>query len=278
MSTITITAAEINNLRKATGAGMMDCRKALEASNGDFEAAIDWLRKQGQKVAAKRQDREAKEGVIIAQTTADYKIGFVLCLSCETDFVSKNEVFVTFAQSLMDVAIKHNAKTIEELNNLPLDGVAISEKINEQVGKIAEKINITRFERIEAEAVAAYIHGAYRMGVLVGFNKVNEIGKDVAMQIAAMNPVAIDESSVSSEVIAREKAIVMDLIKNDPKMAGKPEEMLEKIAAGKLNTFFKESTLLAQAFVKDNSKTVGEYIKSVDPALKVTAFKRVALG
>ena len=278
MSTTTITAAEINNLRKTTGAGMMDCRKALEASSGDFEAAIDWLRKQGQKVAAKRQDREAKEGVVIAQTTADHKTGFVLCLSCETDFVSKNEAFVAFAQSLMDTAIKHNIKTIEELNNTSLDGIAISEKINEQVGKIAEKINITRFERIEAEAVAAYIHGAYRMGVLVGFNKANEVGKDVAMQIAAMNPVAIDESSVSSEVIAREKAIVMDLIKNDPKMAGKPEEMLEKIAAGKLNTFFKESTLLAQAFVKDNSKTVGEYIKSVDPALKVTAFKRVALG
>lgn len=278
MSTTTITAAEISNLRKTTGAGMMDCRKALEASSGDFEAAIDWLRKQGQKVAAKRQDREAKEGVVIAQTTADHKTGFVLCLSCETDFVSKNEAFVAFAQSLMDTAIKHNIKTIEELNNTSLDGITIPEKINEQVGKIAEKINITRFERIEAEAVAAYIHGAYRMGVLVGFNKANEVGKDVAMQIAAMNPVAIDESSVSPEVIAREKAIVMDLIKNDPKMAGKPEEMLEKIAAGKLNTFFKESTLLAQAFVKDNSKTVGEYIKSVDPALKVTAFKKVALG
>ncbi|HPH98689.1 MAG TPA: translation elongation factor Ts, partial [Chitinophagaceae bacterium] len=274
----TITAAEINNLRKTTGAGMMDCRKALEASNGDFEAAIDWLRKQGQKVASKRQDREAKEGVVIAQTTADHKTGFVLCLSCETDFVSKNADFVAFAQSIMNTAIKHNIKTIEELNNTSLDGVAISEKINEQVGKIAEKINITRFERIEAEAVAAYIHGAYRMGVLVGFNKANEVGKDVAMQIAAMNPVAIDESSVSPEVIAREKAIVMDLIKNDPKMAGKPEEMLEKIAAGKLNTFFKESTLLAQSFVKDNSQTVGDYIKSVDPALKVTAFKRVALG
>jgi len=278
MPTATITAAEINNLRKTTGAGMMDCRKALEASNGDFEAAIDWLRKQGQKVASKRQDREAKEGVVIAQTTADHKTGFVLCLSCETDFVSKNADFVAFAQSIMNTAIKHNIKTIEELNNTSLDGVAISEKINEQVGKIAEKINITRFERIEAEAVAAYIHGAYRMGVLVGFNKANEVGKDVAMQIAAMNPVAIDESSVSPEVIAREKAIVMDLIKNDPKMAGKPEEMLEKIAAGKLNTFFKESTLLAQSFVKDNSQTVGDYIKSVDPALKVTAFKRVALG
>jgi elongation factor Ts len=278
MSTITITAAEINNLRKTTSAGMMDCRKALEASNGDFEAAIDWLRKQGQKVASKRQDREAKEGVVIAQTTADHKTGFVLCLSCETDFVSKNADFVAFAQSIMDTAIKHNIKTIEELNNTSLDGVAIAEKINEQVGKIAEKINITRFERIEAEAVAAYIHGAYRMGVLVGFNKANEVGKDVAMQIAAMNPVAIDESSVSPEVIAREKAIVMDLIKNDPKMAGKPEEMLEKIAAGKLNTFFKESTLLAQSFVKDNSQTVGDYVKSVDSALKVTAFKRVALG
>jgi elongation factor Ts len=282
MSTTTITAADINKLRQATGAGMMDCRKALTESNGDFDAAIDWLRKQGQKVAAKRQDREAKEGVVIAQTTDNQASGFVLCVACETDFVAKNAEFVAFAQSLIDLAIAKDLKTLDELNAAPYEQITVGEKINEQVGKIGEKIGITRFERIDAPAVAAYIHGANRMGVLVGLSKGGDAaiqaGKDLAMQIAAMNPVAVDESSVSTDVVEREKSIILDLIKQDPKMAGKPDEMLEKIAAGKLNAFFKESTLLAQAFVKDNAKSVAEYLKSVDPALKVTAFVRVALG
>lgn len=282
MSTTTITAADINKLRQATGAGMMDCRKALTESNGDFDAAIDWLRKQGQKVAAKRQDREAKEGVVIAKTTANNTSGFVLCVACETDFVAKNAEFVAFAQSLIDLAVAKDLKTLDELNAAPYEGITVGEKINEQVGKIGEKIGITRFERIDAAAVAAYIHGANRMGVLVGLTKGGdaalEAGKDIAMQIAAMNPVAVDESSVPAEAIEREKAIVLDQIKQDPKMAGKPDEMLEKIAAGKLNSFFKESTLMAQAYVKDGSKSVAEYLKSVDPALKVTSFVRVALG
>ncbi|HTJ12223.1 MAG TPA: translation elongation factor Ts [Dinghuibacter sp.] len=282
MSTTTITAADINKLRQATGAGMMDCRKALTESNGDFDAAIDWLRKQGQKVAAKRQDREAKEGVVIAKTTQGGASGFVLCVACETDFVAKNAEFVAFAQSLIDLAIAKDLKTLDELNAAPYEGITVVEKINEQVGKIGEKIGITRFERIDAAAVAAYIHGANRMGVLVGLSKGGdaalEAGRDLAMQIAAMNPVAVDESSVPAEAIEREKAIVLEQIKQDPKMAGKPDEMLEKIAAGKLNNFFKESTLMAQAFVKDNSKSVADYLKSVDPALKVTSFVRVALG
>lgn len=282
MSTATITAADINKLRQTTGAGMMDCRKALQESNGDFEAAIDWLRKQGQKVAAKRQDREAKEGIVIAKTTTDNKTGYILCLSCETDFVAKNAEFVAFAQSLLDTAVKNNVQSLEALQNIKLDGITLAEKINEQVGKIGEKINITRFERIEAEGVAVYMHHTYRTGVLVGLNKNTEAalqaGKDIAMQIAAMNPVALDESSVSPEIIAREKAIVMEQMKNDPKMAGKPEEMMEKIATGKLSAFFKESTLMAQTFVKDNTKTVAEYLKTVDSNLKVTVFKQLSLG
>jgi len=283
MSTATtITAADINKLRQTTGAGMMDCRKALVESDGDFEKAIDYLRKKGQKVAALRSDREAKEGVIIAKTTADNKTGFIITLACETDFVAKNSDFVAFAQSIMDAAIRNDVKSLEALQTTKLDGVTITDKINDQVAKIGEKIQLARFERIDADAVAAYIHGAYRMGVLVGLTKndaaVLEAGKDLAMQIAAMNPVAVDADSVSPDTVARERAIVTEQIKNDPKMAGKPDEMIDKIAAGKLSAFFKENTLLAQPFVKDQAKTVGEYLKSVDANVKVIQFKRVQLG
>ena len=279
MSTATITAQDINKLRQATGAGMMDCRKALTETNGDFEAAIDWLRKQGQKVAAKRSDREAKEGVVIAKTTPDNKTGFIITISCETDFVSKNADFVAFAQSIADAAVKNNVKSADELNNVTVNGSKVSDLINDKLASIGEKIGVARFERIEAPYVASYIHGAYRMGVLVGFNKdAGEAGKDVAMQIAAMNPVAVDAASVPADVIAREKDIVMEQMRQDPKMAGKPEQMMSKIAEGKLNAFFKESTLTAQAFVKDSSKTVGDYLKGVNSDLKVLEFKRVALG
>lgn len=281
-TTTTITAAEINKLRQTTGAGMMDCRKALVESDGDFEKAIDYLRKKGQKVAALRSDREAKEGVIIATTTSDRKSGFVITLACETDFVSKNAEFVAVAQSIMDVAVKNNVKSLEELLASKMENATVADKINDQVAKIGEKIQVTRFERIDAEGVASYIHGAYRMGVLVGLNKNTtsalEAGREVAMQIAAMNPVAVDQDAVSPEMIAREKAIVTDQIRNDPKMAGKPDEMIEKIAVGKLNAFFKENTLTAQPFVKDASKTVGDHLKSVDAGLKVIQFKRVQLG
>jgi elongation factor Ts len=282
MSTATITAADINKLRQTTGAGMMDCRKALVESDGDFEKAIDYLRKKGQKVAALRSDREAKEGVIIAQTTPDQKTGFIITLACETDFVAKNAEFVAFAKSIAEVALTKNVGSLDELLAAQLDGATVADKINDQVAKIGEKVQLSRFERIDAEGVSAYIHGAYRMGVLVGLNKnipaVLEAGKDVAMQIAAMNPVAVDPDSVPAETIAREKAIVTEQIRNDPKMAGKPDEMVDKIAVGKLNAFFKENTLLAQAYVKDSSKTVGDYLKGIDPTVKVTQFKRVQLG
>lgn len=277
--TIAITAADINKLRQATGAGMMDCRKALTETNGDFEAAIDWLRKQGQKVAAKRSDREAKEGVIIAKTTTDNKTGFIICISCETDFVSKNADFVAFAQSIADAAIAHDVKSTEELNEVTVNGAKVSDMINDKLAAIGEKIGIVKFERVEAPYVASYIHGAYRMGVLVGINKeAAEAGKDVAMQIAAMNPLAVDADSIPAAAIERERAIVVETMKSDPKMAGKPDEMIAKIAEGKLNAFFKEQTLLAQPFVKDGSKSVGDYLKSVGADLKVTEFKRVALG
>ncbi len=279
MSTVAITAADINKLRQATGAGMMDCRKALTETNGDFEAAIDWLRKQGQKIAAKRSDREAKEGVVIAQTTADNKIGIAVCISCETDFVSKNADFVAFAQGIADAAIANNVKTAEELNEVTIGGVKVSELINDKLAAIGEKIGITNVSRIDAEYVASYIHGANRIGVLVGFNGAAEaVGKDVAMQIAAMNPLALDPESVSAETVAREKAIVMETMQNDPKMAGKPVEMISKIADGKLGAFFKENTLLAQPFVKDAGLTVEAYVKTAGADLKVTDFKRVALG
>jgi elongation factor Ts len=278
MST-TITAADINKLRQMTGAGMMDCRKALTENNGDFEAAIDWLRKKGQKVAALRGDRDAKEGVVLAKTTVDHKTGIALCLSCETDFVSKNEDFIAFAQSIMDAAIAHNVQSADELNAVEINGAKIADLVNDKLASIGEKIGISKFERIDSSYVASYIHGANRMGVLVGLNQEqSEVGKDLAMQIAAMNPVAIDSSSVSAEVIERERGVITELIKNDPKMAGKPEEMIAKIADGKMNAFFKESTLLAQAFVKDGGMSVGEYIKSKGAELKVTSFKRVALG
>jgi elongation factor Ts len=279
MSTVTISAQDINKLRQMTGAGMMDCRKALTETNGDFEAAIDWLRKQGQKVAAKRSDREAKEGVVIAQTTDDHKTGIVVCVSCETDFVSKNADFVAFAQSIAEAAIGHNVKSLEELMNAKAPHATVAELVNDKLAAIGEKIGVTKFERIDAEYVASYIHGAYRIGVLVGLNKKDaaEVGKDVAMQIAALNPVAVDAASVSADVIAREKSIIVELMKQDPKMAGKPDEMLAKIAEGKMGAFFKEQTLTAQAFVKDGSKTVADYLKE-NGDVKVTEFKRVALG
>ena len=278
MSTVTISAQDINKLRQATGAGMMDCRKALNETNGDFEAAIDWLRKQGQKVAAKRSDREAKEGVVIAQTTADNKTGIVVCVSCETDFVSKNADFVAFGKSIADAAIANNVTSLEQLMKVKIGDLTVAALVDEKLATIGEKIGVTKFQRVDAPYVASYIHGAYRIGVLVGLNKeAAEPGKDVAMQIAALNPVAVDAASVPADVIAREKDIVLELMKQDPKMAGKPEEMLAKIVDGKMGAFFKEQTLTAQAFVKDASKSVADYLKEAGD-LQVTEFKRVALG
>lgn len=272
----TITAADVNKLRQQTGAGMMDCRKALVESDGDFEQAVDYLRKKGQKVAALRSDRETKEGVIIAKTAADGKSGVIVGLGCETDFVAKNEDFVKFAQSIVDLALSSGIKTVEELNAAPLDGATVADKVNDQVAKIGEKITLNKFEFVEAGSVTSYIHGNFRMGVLVAFSKPvsEEVGKDIAMQIAAMNPIAVDAEGVPADLIAREREIAVEQVKAE----GKPAEMAEKIAAGKVNKFFKESTLLPQAFVKDNNKSVADYLKSVDADLKVVGFKRIALG
>lgn len=279
MSTVTISAAEVNKLRQQTGAGMMDCRKALMESNGDFEAAIDYLRKKGQKVAANRSDRDAKEGVVIAKANADNTYGIVMNLTSETDFVAKNAEFIAFAQEIAEIALNSKVTSIDELKAAAMGGATVGEKLMETVAKIGEKIDVSRFEQVTAETVVAYIHSGYRIGVLVGLNQAaNEgviaAGKDVAMQIAAMNPLGVDEKSVSEETIAREKAIAIEQIVAE----GKAADMAEKIAAGKLNKFFKENTLLPQAFVKDNSKTVGEYLTSVSKGLTVTTFKRVAVG
>jgi elongation factor Ts len=279
MSTVTISAAEVNKLRQQTGAGMMDCRKALTESNGDFESAIDYLRKKGQKVAANRSDREAKEGVVIAKATADSTYGVVVTLSSETDFVAKNEEFIAFAQSVGDIALATKATTIDDLKAAAMDNATVGERLMEMVAKIGEKIEISRFEQVTAGAVVPYIHSGYRIGVLVGMNQAatDEIiaaGKDVAMQIAAMSPIGVDADSVAPEVVAREKAIAIEQIIAE----GKAADMAEKIAAGKLNKFFKDNTLLPQAFVKDNGKTVAEYLTSVSKGLTVTTFKRLAVG
>lgn len=274
---VNITAAQVNELRKQTGAGMMDCRKALTEAGGDFEAAIDWLRKKGQKVAANRSDREAKEGVVIAKAEGNY--GVIISLSSETDFVAKNQEFIDFANRLVDIALDTKADSVEALKSAKMDDATVADKLLEMVAKIGEKIDITRFEQVEAEHVVPYIHGNYRIGVLVGMNKphaenIHNAGRDVAMQIAAMNPLAVDEKGISGETIERERTIAIEQIVAE----GKPQEMAEKIAQGKLNKFFKENTLLPQAFVKDNNQTVAGYLKSVESDLTVVTFKRVAVG
>lgn len=256
----------------------MDCKKALTEANGDFEGAIDYLRKKGAKVAASRQDRESNEGVVIAKTTADGKRGILVELNCETDFVAKNADFVSFANSIADLAIEKNPSSAEELTNLELNGEKLSDTIINQTGKIGEKIGVSKFETVSGEKVIAYIHGNYRLGVLVALSAdtagADEAGKDVAMQIAAMNPVAIDKGDVDSKTIERELEIAKEQIRAE----GKPEEMVEKIASGKLNKYYKDSTLLNQEFVKDTSKTIAQFLNGVEKGLTVTAFKRVQLG
>jgi elongation factor Ts len=256
----------------------MDCKKALIETNGDFEAAVDYLRKKGAKVAASRQDRDSNEGVVIAKATADGKRGVVVELNCETDFVAKNADFVALANKFTDLAIDKNPASLEELLSLEIDGQKVSDIIIENTGKIGEKIGISKFETVSGEKVVPYIHGNYRLGVLVALNQnvagVDEAGKDVAMQIAAMNPVALDKADVDSTTIERETEIAKEQIRAE----GKPEEMVEKIAAGKLNKFYKDSTLLNQEFVKDSSKDVRKFLNDTANGLTVTAFKRVQLG
>jgi len=282
MSTVQISAADVNKLRQQTGAGMMDCKKALTETNGDFEAAIDYLRKKGAKVAASRQDRESNEGVVIARSSADGKHGVIIELNCETDFVAKNAEFIAFGNAIANAAIEGGVKTVEELYDLTIDGdvsrIKIGDAVIEKTGKIGEKIGVSKLEVVEGAKVVAYIHGNFRLGVLVALSAdaegADEAGKDVSMQIAAMNPVAIDKDGVDASTIQREMEIAKDVIRAE----GKPEEMVEKIAAGKLNKFYKDSTLLNQEFVKDSSKTVAAFLNGVEKGLTVTAFKRVALG
>ena len=282
MSTVQISAADVNKLRQQTGAGMMDCKKALTETNGDFEAAIDFLRKKGAKVAASRQDRESNEGVVISRTSADGKRGVVIELNCETDFVAKNAEFIAFANAIANEAVENKPATIEELYALSIDTdntrTTIGEAVIDKTGKIGEKIGVSKYEVVEGEKVIAYVHGNFRLGVLVALSAnaagADEAGKDVAMQIAAMNPVAIDKDGVDATTVERELEIAKDQIRAE----GKPEEMVEKISLGKLNKFYKDSTLLNQEFVKDPSKSVAQFLATVEKGLTVTAFKRVALG
>jgi len=277
MSTATITAADVNKLRQMTGAGMMDCKKALAEAEGDFEKAIDYLRKKGQKVAANRADREAKEGYILAQTNAEGTKGYLVAISCETDFVAKNQDFVNFAQGILDVAMANSPADAEALKALPFDGATVNDKIFDMVGKIGEKIELSRYEMISAPKVIAYNHPGNRLASMVGLSSASApetAGKDVAMQITAMNPVAIDKDDVDSATIERELEIAKEVIRQE----GKPEEMVEKIAAGKLNKFYQESTLLNQGFVKEDKKTVRQYLDGVEKGLTVSVFKRVQIG
>lgn len=277
MSTLTITAADVNKLRMQTGAGMMDCKKALMEAEGDFEKAVDYLRKKGQKVAANRGDRDAKEGCVLAKVTADGKRGVVVTLSCETDFVAINEDFVGFTTSLLDLAIEKNPANVDAFLGLSIRALTVSEKITEYVGKIGEKIELSRYEVVTAEKVVSYIHPGNKLATIVGFNKAfseEQVGKDVAMQIAAMSPVAVDKGDVDPAMLDREVEIAKEQLRNE----GKPEDKIEMIAKGKIEKFYKESTLLNQEFIKDNKKTVSQYLNDSEKGLTVTAFKRVSLS
>lgn len=277
--TTTITAADVNKLRTMTGAGMMDCKKALVEAGGDFEAAIDNLRKKGQKVAANRSEREATEGLAVAKTASGDKKGALIVVNCETDFVAKNQEFSDFAFKLADLAIEKNPSSVEEFKNLPYaDKLTVNDKLIEMMGKIGEKIDLSVYEKIEAEKVVAYNHPGNKLATLVGFSKsgenVEQAARQVAMQVAAMAPVALDKDDVDPRTIERELEIAKDLARQE----GKPEDMLDKIAQGRLNKFFKESTLLNQESIVDNKKTVSQYLKDVDKDLTVTGFKRISLG
>jgi elongation factor Ts len=273
-----ITAADVNKLRQQTGAGMMDCKNALTESNGDFETAIDILRKKGQKIAAKRGENEAKEGLIFSQASADGKTGVMMALNCETDFVAMNDNFRAFMQSLVDVALKHLPNTIEELKALPYnDKLSVEEKITEHVGVVGEKLDLSKFSKISAEQVSAYNHPGNQLATLVGLTvnstAAEDAGKQVAMQIAAMNPLALNKEGIDQNTIDRELEIGKELAIQE----GKPAEMAEKISQGRLNKFFQENTLLSQQFVRDNKLTVEEFLNSAEKGLTVTSFERFAM-
>jgi elongation factor Ts len=263
----TISAADVAKLRRVTLAGMMDCKKALEEAEGNFDKAIEIIRKKGQAVANKRADRDATEGVVLAKVTADGKRGSMIVLNSESDFVAKNAEFVGFANKILDIALSSDPASLGELKALPLDGVSVGEKVIEYIGIIGEKLDLSYFAKLDAPLVQAYIHPGNKLATLVGFTKAGadlQVYKDIAMQVAAMNPVAVDKTDVPQSVIDQELEI--------------GRAMLGKIAEGKLARFYKDSTLVNQDFIKDNKQTIGQYLKSVDSDLKVTAFIRFTLN
>ena len=271
-----ISASDVGKLRKQTGSGMMDCKKALIEANGDFDIAVDILRKKGQKVAAKRADRQATEGVVIAKNNTSNTKAIIISLNCETDFVAKNEDFIKIANNILDKAIDNDLSSSEELNDIVLDdSMTVAEKVLEQTGVIGEKIEVSS-QIVESAQVSSYVHAGNRLATIVGFNNTtdSQVARDIAMQVAAMNPIAIDRDGVEQETIDRELEIAKDLARQE----GKPEQILEKIALGRLNKFFKENTLLNQSFIKDGKKSVAQYLKEHDSELTVTSFKRVGLS
>jgi elongation factor Ts len=273
----TINAADVAKLRKVTLAGMMDCKKALEEADGNFDKAIEIIRKKGQAVANKRADRDAGEGVVLSKVSPDGKLGVMIVLNSETDFVAKNADFVGFANKILDIALVNNPKDLDALKGLNIDGTNIANKVVEYIGIIGEKLELSYYEKIEAPHVQAYVHPGNRLATLAGFSKEGldvQVYKDIAMQIAAMNPVALDKDEVKPETIAQE----IEIGKDQARREGKPDEMLEKIAQGKLGKFFKESTLLNQDFIKDNKMTIRQYLQSVNKDLAVTEFRRFTLN
>lgn len=275
---MSITAAEVNKLRKQTGAGMMDCKKALQEAEGDMDKAVEILRLKGQKVAAKRSDREASEGAILSGVNAEGTLGVVLSLNCETDFVAKNEAFIGVAQTLLDLAIAEGCESKDSVLalNYPGSDITVADKIVEETGKIGERIEIGDLQVAKGDSVAAYIHPGNRLATVVGFSgSINEaVGRDVAMQAAAMAPVAVDESSIPADLIEKERAIGKDLAIQE----GKPADLAEKIAEGRLNKWYKEVTLVNQPFIKDNKQTVAKYVAGECPGAAVSSFSRIALG
>lgn len=273
-----ITAAEVAKLRRQTGAGMMDCKKALQESEGDFEKAIEILRKKGAKVAAKRADKEATEGYVLGKTSNDKTFGVVVMVNCETDFVAKSEDFVNFVTGITNAALENKAETLEAVKALSIDGSTVEQLLNDMTGKTGEKLEFDSYEAIQAPLVSAYNHNGNKIATLVGMNKASDkiavAAHDVAMQIAAMNPVALDKDSVSQKIIDTELEIGKDLARQE----GKPEEMLDKIAQGRLGKFFKENTLMSQTFIKDSKLSITDYLKATDKDLTVTKFARLAIG
>ena len=272
-----ISAADVMKLRKVTGAGMMDCKTALADAEGDFNRAIDIIREKGKLVASKRADRAATEGVVLAKVDGSGKKGAMIVLNCETDFVAKNDAFVAFATKILDAAIANNAADLDAVKALVIDGRTVENLVIEQTGVIGEKLDLPYYAKLDAESVVAYIHPGNKLSTLVGFNKAGvdaQVTKDIAMQVAAMNPVAVDKDFVPAEVVEKE----LEIAKEKFRQEGKPEAMLDKISQGALVKFFKESTLLNQAFIKENKQTVQEFLQSVDKGLTVTAFYRYNLG